>query len=311
MATKKSKIPTLSGGTDFSRALHDWEADHPRAWDDATDAAKGKPKTAGGALADELRTKLGVKDPTARKKERPRVTVAAPPAPAAPTTPTRRQLTADELMREAFEAAGHQKHDPTAKFSGRGYTKALDVDVIDELSAGVVDEARERLGDYDGHTPDDVEFLDLMATADVEPLDRRLDRLRTALDARTKWQSEDPVVPVAPELPEDLTVLTGAQRDLLRRARKQPLIPTLNIRLQRYADAMNELAAFVLQHRQQKTRFVRVITGKGKQSDGPAVLKPAVISWALALPGSGHVLAYAPETDRTGDFGMVIFELRR
>lgn len=309
MATKKSKVPTLSGGNDFARALSQWEDEHPRAWDDAAERASGKKTPVDSALADELRTKLGVKDAPLRKPERTVPVRQVAPAPVK-SEPARRQLTAEELMREAFEAAGHERHDPTAKFAGRGYKKALDVDVIDEQHAGVVDEAKDRLAAYDGHTDDDVVFLDLMATADVEPLDRSLDRLRTALDSRTKWQAEDHAV-AATDADKDDVVLTGEQRDVLRRARKQTLVPTLNIRLQRYSEAMKELAAFVLQHRQQKTRFVRIITGKGKQSDGAAVLKPAVIDWAVTPPGNMHVRAYAPETDRSGDFGMVIFELRR
>lgn len=319
MATRKGKDKP-SNPSDFGAALESWEESNPDAW---PPPESRKPRRKGvnedSALAQQLRERFGAPE----TKSRPSRT-AAPSSPQRETQPAassasntasaKRQVTAEELMQEAFEALD-DAHDPTAKYTGRGYDKALDVEVIDETAAGVVDEAIERYDSIDGHTQEDVAFLQLMSDADVVPLDRSLDKLRTSLDARVKWSPEatpqyrsgSPVSAEALEAP----VLTGSQRDLLRRARKQSFVPTLNLRHQRRAEAVQELAAFVLKKQHQGVRFVRVVTGKGKQSEDLPVLKPMVLEWCEMEPGSQWVRAYAPETDRSGNFGVVVLELRR
>lgn len=335
MATRKPKDLSSSSG-DFAAMLSDWESSNPQAWDAQREAKKASPKDADGTLAGQLRERFGVQGPNRQTRRQANApagstargsTVPSPhagssnagqkPEAASSTAPVagKRQVTADELMREAFEAVGVDAHDATAKYTGQGYAKALDVEVIDEAAAGVVDEAKERFDALDGHTGEDIEFLQLMATAEVTPLDRSLDKLRTALDSRTKWQREPAILsPSSAERSQDeldAPELNGAQRDLLRRARKQTLVPTLNLRHHRKQEAMNMLAAFVLKEQQNRTRFVRIITGKGKQSEGPVVLKPMVIEWCELEPGVSMVLGFAPETDQSGNYGMMILELRR
>lgn len=319
MATRKPKASKTSPDADFASALDAWESENPDAWQPKTPPATEKRREPDSELARQLQERFGAEAPSRRERRRAdaQKSEGRPPAPASEAaknaTPAKRQLTAEELMQEAFDAIG-DRHDPSAKFRGEGYSAARDVEIIDELAPGVVEEAKERFDDIDGHTPDDVHFLQLMSDAEVEPLDRSVDKLRTALDDRSRWARAD-ALPVDREAYDEDALgapeLTGAQRDLLRRARKQSHVPTLNLRHQRRAESARELAAFVLQQRQDGVRFVRVITGKGKQSEGLPVLKPMVMEWCSTPPGSEQVLAFAPETDRSGNFGMLVLELRR
>lgn len=320
MATRKPKPPTTSPEADFASALDAWESENPDAGRPKTPPATEKRRAPDSELARQLQERFGTEAPSRRERRRADAQQSGGKAAAPAPRPTqqdeasaRRQLTADELMREAFDAID-DRHDPTAKFRGEGYAPARDVEIIDELAPGVVEEARERLDGLDGHTDEDVAFLQLMSEAEVAPLDRSLDKLRTALDDRARWARPDAPLGARDACDQDALAapsLTGDQRDLLRRARKQSYVPTLNLRHQRRAESMRELAAFVLQHRQERVRYVRVITGKGKQSEGPPVLKPMVMEWCSTPPGSEHVLAWAPETDRSGNFGMLVLELRR
>lgn len=324
MATRRPKKDSFESN-DFAAALSAWEKENPAALEGATEKKKGSPKPAEGPLAAQLRERFGVEGPNREQRRKgKRAAGTSTKVEAAKTTPAqtteraldgKRQLTADELMQEAFEAVGEPGHDPTAKYTGRGYAKALEVEVLDETAAGIVDEAKERYEPIDGHTREDVEFLQLMASADVKPLDHKLDKLRTALDSRTKWQKE-PALQIKPDPLSkdelDAPTLTGAQRDILRRARKQTLVPTLNLRHNLKYEALQRLHVFVLKEQQNHTRFVRVITGKGKQSkEGMPVIKPMVIEWCELEPGRSLVLGYAPETDQTGNYGVLILELRR
>ena len=319
MATRKPKPSKTSPDADFASALDAWESENPDAWQPKTSPATEKRREPDSELALQLQEHFGTEAPSRRERRRADAqksegkAVTPEPRPVQDAGPAKRQLTAEELMQEAFDAIG-ERHDPTAKFRGEGYAAARDVEIIDELAPGIVEEAKERFDDIDGHTDEDVAFLQLMSDAEVEPLDRSADRLRTALDDRARWSRPD--VPPEGRDPYDEEVLaapalTGEQRDLLRRARKQTYVPTLNLRHHRRAESVQELSAFVLQQRQERVRYVRVITGKGKQSEGAPVLKPMVMEWCSVPPGSEHVLAWAPETDRSGNFGMLVLELRR
>lgn len=318
MASKKSKKIQNVGDSPFGEALDAWASENPRAWDDA---AQSKTKKAPeNELAGELRrlkSSLGLSptSPTPAPKPvlSPEKLATLSPSKAsrfAAAPQGRRQVTAEDLMAEAFEALDDPSHNPTAKYVGDGYAAAKDVDIIDERAAGIVEEAEERYGAIDGATEDDLVFLDLMASADVSPLDRGLDRLRTALDERRSWVVE---THAAPPTDEDLMepTLSSADREVLRRARKQGYVPTLQIRMMRRSEAVAEVARFVRDQWEAKTRYIRIITGKGKNSEGPVVLKPAVIEWVSIDPGNRYVNAWSPEVDRSGAYGALILELRR
>ena len=62
--------------------------------------------------------------------------------------------------------------------------------------------------------------------------------------------------------------------------------------------------------RLKKNDTVRVITGKGKQSEGEPVLKGAVESYFLSV-GAPLVTAFAPEVTRDGDFGAYAVQLKK
>jgi hypothetical protein len=103
--------------------------------------------------------------------------------------------------------------------------------------------------------------------------------------------------------------LTSDQRELLKRSRKvRDGLPTLNIRMERLSAALAEVEVFVRAQVRDGARFVRVITGKGRNSAGDPVLKPGVIAWCEG-EGAAWIRRWAPETDRSGNFGCVVLEI--
>jgi len=263
-----------------------------------------------GTLGDLLGKRAGTKKrgDTTADASRPRATERrdGPPAEPAPKT---RQVTASDLMAEAFEAAGDAGL-WEAKFQGRGYT-ADDVEVVDDEPADGRDDAPARSGSgpaLDAMTPEERMFLDAMG-GDIEVLDDR-DRYADLSDhsfVGASWRDEVELTRMSADALMEPS-LTAEQRDTLKRSRKHRL-PTLNVRHLSRADALTQVDVFVRSSRIDRHRFVRVIHGKGKQSVGEPVLKRAVIEWC---DGSGSLLVkrWAPETDRSGNFGCVVIELR-
>ena len=237
--------------------------------------------------------------------------LADPPPPATPEPPARRQVTADELMREAFEAAGATPGLHARKFSGQGYTAEPELDIIDERDPEP-DLAPVPTSDDDGAplSGEAIMFYELMNTSGVQALETRVRTLRAAMEPGLRWRDEVELSSLSPDELAEPT-LTGAQRDLLRRSRREGAITTISIRMLRRAEAIAEVEATVHAARQRQQRFVRVITGKGRHSSGPPVLKPAVVEWAERGRGHSLVLGWAPETDRSGAWGAVVLELTR
>lgn len=71
--------------------------------------------------------------------------------------------------------------------------------------------------------------------------------------------------------------------------------------------ALMRLEGFVSHALTQDARFVRVITGKGKNSEGAPVLKEVARSWLLAHPSVAELV---PDVTRDGNFGAYIVRLR-
>jgi hypothetical protein len=272
-------------------------------------SAPAKPKrqpTTLGTLGDALR---GAAAPSSR------------PAPtAAPVTPTRntvepspqvpaanvRVLSEAELMAEAFAASGEA--DLSAKFRGAGYDPG-DVQIVGAAEEPEPEPSQTALADA-GLTGDDLLFAELMANA-VDPLEDR-DKYAVIRDHQwvgIRWHDELQLTSMSAEELREPT-LTGEQRDLLRRARRAANMPVVNIRHYRRKEALGEVEAFVRACVQKEHRFARVVHGKGKQSSGEAVLKPAVVNWCQGV-GTTFVRAWAPETDVSGQFGSLVMELRR
>lgn len=87
-------------------------------------------------------------------------------------------------------------------------------------------------------------------------------------------------------------------------------VPERNFRGDSVEDALRQLELFVHQHWKDGARFVRVIHGRGLQSDGDPVLKPAILRW-LEGPGFRYVRGYVPEVNSAGDYGSLIVELEK
>ncbi|MBZ5714457.1 Smr/MutS family protein [Nannocystis pusilla] len=100
-----------------------------------------------------------------------------------------------------------------------------------------------------------------------------------------------------------------AAAELVARARRGRL-PTLRLRGLRREPALAALAAFVARERAARSRYVRVVTGKGLGSPGDPVLKEALAEWCASAAGEAEVAAWAPELDVRGEYGSVILQLR-
>lgn len=220
--------------------------------------------------------------------------------------PSTRQVTQRELMAEAFEAI--DSADPAAKFVGAGYD-AGDVEVVDEPG-------RERKAETpppepaDGMTSDDLLFVEMMA-GNVDPLEKRdkYAALREHAFTGIRWHDEVQLERMtAEELHEP--AMTGAQRKLLQQARRAAPIPVLNVRYLRKHEALGDVDAFVRACQREGHRYARIVHGKGRQSEGDPVLKPAVVNWCRH-DGASLVRAWAPETDLSGQFGSLVIELTR
>ena len=254
-----------------------------------------------GTLADKLKA-ANVELPDVAGVPAAREAPAAEEARAPVRKPSRKVSEAD-LMREAFEAAG--QGGLIDKFGEAGY-EVGDVEVVDKRRPA---EPAQPAAAPDGLTDEDLLFFEAVG-GDVQMMQRdKLADLKGRDWVGARWATEHELTTLTPEELKEPR-LTGEQRDRLRRSRKGPTMSVLNIRRLKRREAMAEVEAFVAGARADGDRFVRVVTGKGKQSAGDPVLKPAVINWCHG-PGSSWVAGWAPETDRSGQFGSLVLELRR
>jgi hypothetical protein len=191
------------------------------------------------------------------------------------------------------------------KYEGRGFD-ARDVEIVKPAPAEVL---VEEPAPSSSATPDDLLFAEVMGGRVRLMADRdRYADVRGHDWVGARWADAAELATLTPEqlLQPDMT---GAQRELLRLSRKAGApLATLNLRLQRLAAAMGELEVFVRERGAAGDRFVRVITGKGRNSSEGPVIKPAVLRWCEG-DGAPFVKRWAPETDRSGNFGAVVLEL--
>lgn len=107
--------------------------------------------------------------------------------------------------------------------------------------------------------------------------------------------------------------LQPAQAELMKRfakRRREHQIPELNLRGDTLDDALRRLELFSHECWKNESGFMRIIHGKGNQSEGDPVLKPAVLRW-LEGPGFRYVRGVAPEVKRAGNYGALVVELAR
>lgn len=316
MSKRKSKS---SRSTDFSEALKEWEQENPDAWTRDEPAPSVQDKTSEGSLSDEmlkrLQTLRSEQKKTAKKVvQRPASSKNAPAA--GPHTTPKRRMTEAELMREAFDALDEDNFDPTAKFRGEGYRRAMDVEIIDQTSTQPPSSQSPSEAVRQSYNTEDRAFEAFMANAEVKPLAGPIDKLRDVIRERPSWDRlsraqqeawKERVAEDALHAPQ----LSQAQRKLLKRAKKYGAIPELNLRHYRKHEALTMLEQFVRAHHVRATRFVRIITGKGKRSQDHVVIKPAVLEWCEAPDNAALLIDYSPSPDESGNYGVVILELRR
>ena len=196
------------------------------------EASAPKPDDGFGTLRDKIK-------PVRREiRATRREAVAEPVAPARPTPgpapkPTRR-LTRDELMAEAFGAL-ENGFASNAKYLGEGYD-ASDVEVIRDDEPADVPNTPE--GNFDGPSGDDMLFFEAMTAV------KRIEDGKSALAEKTwsgmAWRTETQLESLTAEQLVALE-MTPAHRDLLRRSRKAGIMPVINVRHLRRADAMGEV----------------------------------------------------------------------
>lgn len=113
---------------------------------------------------------------------------------------------------------------------------------------------------------------------------------------------------------DDATKPTLAQRQLLERSKRLEQrgerLPELSLRGLTRGPALKTLQAFIDKQARGDARLVRVITGKGKQSQGKPVLKQDACD-LLDGAAAPLIVAYVPEMSRDGDYGALIVQLRR
>lgn len=133
------------------------------------------------------------------------------------------------------------------------------------------------------------------------------------------FSSDSPESLTTPPLPKSgeglnqVGAFDAAQRDLHARYKKrarQHEVSEINIRGDSVEDALRQVELFVHQQCKEKRRFLRIIHGRGLQSNGDPVLKPAILHW-LEGPGFRYVRGYVPERNSAGDYGSLIVELER
>ena len=153
---------------------------------------------------------------------------------------------------------------------------------------------------------------------DVDPLEGRDKYHRSRRSAQSRpskaVSKEGLSTPSLPQSGEGLNYippLADSQKSLLRRHRQfEPdhHVPQLHLRGKTRRNALEQLREFIPEHHGTKARFVRIIPGRGLQSNTDPVLKPTVLQW-LEGPGIEYIRGYAPERLQGGDYGSLIVEL--
>jgi len=151
---------------------------------------------------------------------------------------------------------------------------------------------------------------------DVDPLEGRdkYHRSRNTAQSRpSKAVSKDKLsTPSLPQSGEGLNYippLADSQKSLLRRHREfEHHVPQLHLRGMTRRNALEQLREFIPDHHGTEARFVRIIPGRGLQSNTDPVLNPTVLQW-LEGPGLEYIRGYAPERLQGGDYGSLIVEL--
>lgn len=227
---------------------------------------------------------------------------------AGPRGSTKRQLTHQQMMAEAFEAIDEADATHASKFDGTGFAVEEDVEIVDDLDLHEEAGTSPSSGADEDPDADDLLFFEQMASEDVRTLSSRRIEPYHVLPDTMQWHTAAEIRDLSERDLYEPT-LTAEQRQLLRRSRKHTMA-VINIRLLRRNEAMEDVRRFVRAAWRRQVPFIRIITGKGRQSEGLPVLKRAVIAWAEGAGASELVRGWAPETDQSGNYGSIVLELR-
>lgn len=134
-------------------------------------------------------------------------------------------------------------------------------------------------------------------------------------EERSFYSSESPEALIAPPLPKSgeglhrIEALHPDHRGLLNRARlwgRKNQMQSLNVRGDGVEDALRQIELFMHQQWKDGAQYVRIVHGRGLQSEeGIPVLKPSILHW-LEGPGFRYVRGYAPELTQENDYGSLI-----
>lgn len=128
------------------------------------------------------------------------------------------------------------------------------------------------------------------------------------------YTTEYPSGLLTPPLPKEgdglhSVELNADQKGLLNRFKlttRQQGCSTLNLHGESLEDALRQLELFVHQEHKNGATYIRLVHGKGLNSeDGKPVLKPAVLQW-LEGPGLRYIRGYAPEVGADKNYGSLV-----
>jgi DNA-nicking Smr family endonuclease len=224
----------------------------------------------------------------------------------------------DQKMREALEglsAAEMQKQKYSRQTSDDGPSNRLGSDELEEKKEQLDDEARQELEFRQQKRQFEQAMHDVERKTESKPYrDPSPPDPSQYLDGSVEetWEFVTPRLPKSGDGLEWIPPLDETQKQLKTRHEqwaKKDGTPELNIRGETVSEALPKLEQFVRDAWEDQRQFVRVVHGKGKQSEGNPVLKPAVLKW-LENDGGKYVRGYIPKRDVKGNYGSLIIEIR-
>lgn len=288
-----------------------------------------------GTLADQLKAALPTKPeakPSPASPAKPQPSSAPAPTPEASPAlvealPAR--LSDEQLFEHALDQINPQKIFQ-GKFVGQGVELPKppkpDAAQAQAKAKALADEAAktEANTESEAELREEVQFV--RALGYIDPLGQRdkyhkpkpgthvsrFDQLRDR-----GYTTEYPDGLLTPQLPKDgpglhFVELDPAQKGLINRFKlhtRQDACATLNLHGDVLEDALRQLELFVHQEHKGGASYVRIVHGKGLNSEeGKPVLKPAVLQW-LEGPGLRYIRGYAPEVGVDGNYGSLVVAL--
>ncbi len=314
MTRRSQKGPTKS---DFGAMLEQWNQEHPGAAEQhqvrKEAAVRTQSNASDGSMADQLRHLLPTPGITKAKRATQRSPVPAPSVEKPRVSHDVPERSPEDIMQQAFEAMAVEELDHTEKFhpTRTGRADAL-IGTRDATPSDAYAGTRSVLHD----SQRDLNFEDAMAMDDVQKWEDTVDRVRLAMQDKKRWSHEASAAMSVDVEPPTADVLISPslnfeQKKIIKRVQKLPYVPEVNLRLLTKKDALRQLEDFVEEHRQQGQQYVRVVTGKGIHSAGDPVIKPAVMEWCEQQRALARLKAFTPAPDFTGNYGVLILELKR